>query len=199
LVGLIGGLSLAVSASAFGATAPVQQFSGASPLEWSKRMADSEMARRTDTMFHGGSRERARWDYTTSLFGLSLLKLAERTGNNAYADYGAKTVETFVQPDGSIATYNAEDYNIDMIPPGKVMLLRYEQGHRDPKFKTAIETLYAQLQKQPRTSEGGFGTSFVIRIKCGSTACSWVHRFSPITESSSTNPPHSTTSRSKSC
>ena len=133
----------------------VQKFGDATPLEWSKRMADSEMARRGDSMFFGRG-ERARWDYTTSLFGLSLIKLAERTGNAAYADYGAKTAESFLRPDGIIETYKFDDYNVDMVPPGKVLLLRYEQGHHEPAVKTAVQTLRTQLIKQPRTSDGGF-------------------------------------------
>lgn len=148
-------LLVSTASVSLAATTPTRTFGDASPLEWSKRMADSEIARRGTTMFHRGG-PRARWDYTTSLFGLSLLKLADQTGNTAYVDYGAKTVESFVQPDGSIATYKMEEYNIDMIPPGKVMLLRWEQGVRDPKFKTAIETLRTQLHKHPRTSDGGF-------------------------------------------
>lgn len=137
------------------ATVPPTKFNGASALEWSRRMADSEMARRGDSMFLGGA-PRARWDYTTSLMGLALLKLADRTGHQPYADYGAKTVESFIGPDGSIATYKMEEYNIDMIPPGKVLLHRWEQGHRDERFRRAIATLIEQLEKHPRTSEGGY-------------------------------------------
>jgi unsaturated rhamnogalacturonyl hydrolase len=134
----------------------VPTFNGATPLEWSQRLADSEMARKGTSMFHGGSNPRARWDYTTSLFGLSLIKLAERTGRTAYADYGARTAESFIGADGSIATYKFEDFNIDMIPPGKVLLLRWEQGVRDEKYRKAIETLREQMRKHPRTSDGGF-------------------------------------------
>src|SRR5690606_18766923 len=94
------------------ATTSVQTFGDASPLEWSRRMADSEIARRGDTMFHGGSNPRARWDYTTSLLGLSLQKLAAATDHRAYADYGAKTVTSFIGSDGAIATYRMEEYNI---------------------------------------------------------------------------------------
>ncbi len=133
-----------------------QQFNGATPLEWSRRLADSEMARYGDRLFHGGSNPRARWDYTTSLLGLSLLKLSEATGEKSYGEWGARTVESFVADDGSIRTYKMEDFNIDMIPPGKVMLLRWEQGVRDAKFKTAIETMREQLRRHPRTSEGGY-------------------------------------------
>ncbi|MEO6005264.1 MAG: glycoside hydrolase family 88 protein, partial [Opitutus sp.] len=159
-VSLVGRLFVALacctlSFAAHAADKLPQKFRDATPLEWSRRMADSEMARRGQTLFRGGS-ERARWDYTTSLFGLSLLKLAERTGEAAYADYGAKTAESFVNDDGSIATYKADEYNIDMIPAGRVLLTRYEQGHNEAKFKTAIDALRHQLRSQPRTSDGGF-------------------------------------------
>jgi unsaturated rhamnogalacturonyl hydrolase len=144
-------LAAAVSLQA----AEVATFEGATPVEWSKRMAESEMARSGGKMFHEGA-PRARWDYTTSLFGLSLMKLAERTGDEAFTEYGAKTVESFIGPDGAIATYNREEFNIDMVPPGKVLLLRWEQGHRDPRIRAALETMRGQMRDHPRTSEGGF-------------------------------------------
>jgi unsaturated rhamnogalacturonyl hydrolase len=136
------------------ASAPAR-FNGATPLEWSIKMADSEMARRGDRHFFGGG-ERARIDYTTSFFGTALVKLADRTGKNVYADYGLKFGTSFVAPDGTIRTYKLEDYNIDSIPPGKVLLLAWERGDRSPALRSAIDALYHQMQKQPRTSEGGF-------------------------------------------
>ncbi len=53
---------------------PVLHATDISPLQWSVRMADSEMARRGDSLAwkDGGT---AKWDYTTGLFTLSLLKL----------------------------------------------------------------------------------------------------------------------------
>ncbi len=148
-------LTLLAAAVATAADLP-QKFRDATPLEWSQRLARSEMQRAGDRYFFGGSNPRARWDYTTSLLGLSLMHLARETGDKSYADYGAKTVETFIADDGSIRTYKMEDYNIDMIPPGKVMLLRWEEGVRDEKFRKAIDTLIEQMAKHPRTSEGGF-------------------------------------------
>lgn len=137
--------------------APVpSKFGGVTPLEWSIKMADSEMARRGDRHFFGGSNPRARIDYTTAFFGASLIKLADLTGRTAYADHGLKFGTSFVAADGSIHTYKLEDYNIDNIPPGKVMLLSWERGNRDPNLKKAIDTLYAQMQKHPRTSDGGY-------------------------------------------
>ncbi|MFT3830116.1 MAG: glycoside hydrolase family 88 protein [Opitutaceae bacterium] len=143
-------------AGAQGAEPKAPEFGGATPLEWSRRMADSEMARKGDTMFHGGSRAKANWNYVTSLFGLSLLELAELTGQPAYADYGAQTATSFVRPDGSIATYAMEEFNIDLIPPGKVLLRLWERGVRDARYRTALETLRLQMQRHPRTGEGGY-------------------------------------------
>jgi unsaturated rhamnogalacturonyl hydrolase len=134
----------------------VPRFRGATPLEWSVKLADSEMARTGDQHFFGGSNPRARIDYTTSFFGTALVRLADRTGKAAYADYGLKFGTSFVAADGSIRTYQREDYNIDNIPPGKVLLLAWERGDRSPALKQAIDTLYAQMQTHPRTSDGGF-------------------------------------------
>jgi unsaturated rhamnogalacturonyl hydrolase len=134
----------------------VPRFHGATPLEWSVKLADSEMARTGDQYFFGGTNPRARIDYTTAFFGTALVKLADRTGRQAYADYGLKFATSFVAADGSIHTYKLEDYNIDSIPPGKVLLLAWERGDRSPAMKQAIDTLYGQMQKHPRTSDGGY-------------------------------------------
>jgi unsaturated rhamnogalacturonyl hydrolase len=149
-------LTALLPGSAAAQSAAPARFNGATPLEWSIKLADSEMARRGDRHFYGGSNPRARIDYTTSFFGTALVKLAERTGRQAYADYGLKFGTSFVAPDGSIHTYKMEDYNIDNIPPGKVLLLAWERGDRSPAIKKAIDTLYTQMQKHPRTSDGGF-------------------------------------------
>lgn len=139
-----------------GGAAESREFDGATPLEWSRRMADSTMARLGDSRFFGGSNPQAHIDYTTALLGTALVKLAERTDNQAYADYGLKFGESFVAADGSIHTYKREDYNIDNIPPGKVMLLSWERGNHSPQLKQAIDVLYGQMQEHPRTSDGGF-------------------------------------------
>jgi unsaturated rhamnogalacturonyl hydrolase len=149
-------LLLLSAAASLGAADVPRQFQGVAPLEWAQRMARSEMARAGDRYFHGGSNPRARWDYTTGLMGLSLLRLAEETKDAAAADFGARLAEGFVAADGSIRTYKIDEYNIDMITPGRVLLLRSEAGVRDEKYRRAIETLMSQMEKHPRTSEGGF-------------------------------------------
>jgi unsaturated rhamnogalacturonyl hydrolase len=143
------------SLSSFAAIAKsAEKFSDATPLEWSRRLAHSEVARRDDTLFFGGA-PRAKWDYTSTLFGLSLVKLAAATGDTSLADFGYKTAESFLAPDGSIRTYNFDDYSLDNIPGGKLLLLRYEQTH-DEKLLAPLRFIRRQLAEQPRTSDGGF-------------------------------------------
>jgi unsaturated rhamnogalacturonyl hydrolase len=130
-----------------------EKFGDAAPLEWSKRMARSEMARQGDKLIYPNPS--ARWDYTRGFLARSLILLGRRPDDAAMADYGAKIAESFVTPEGGIATYKLQDYNIDMIPPGRVLLMRYEQT-RDERLKKAVQLLRRQLAEQPRTSEGGF-------------------------------------------
>jgi unsaturated rhamnogalacturonyl hydrolase len=130
-----------------------EKFGDATPLEWSARMARSEMARRGDTLFYPNPS--ARWDYTRGFLSRSLILLGQRLDDAAMAAYGAKIAESFVTPEGGIATYKLQDYNLDMIPPGRALLMRYEQNS-DERLKKAVELLRRQLAEQPRTSEGGF-------------------------------------------
>ena len=148
-------VSLLGLAASLHAVQPIAgKFGDATPLEWSQRLARSEIARRGNTLFFGGA-PRAKWDYTSALFGLSLVKLAAATGDSPLAGFGFKTAESFVAPDGTIRTCNLDDYSLDNIPGGKLLLLRYEQNH-DEKLLAPLQLLRRQLAAQPRTSDGGF-------------------------------------------
>ncbi len=148
--------SLLVSALQIQAADLPSEFGGASPLAWSCRLADSEMTRRGDTFFPRRVQSAGAMGLHDLAFRSLALQLAEKTGQAGYADFGAKTVTSFIGDDGVIATYQQEEFNLDMIPPGKVLLRRWEQGHREARFRTALETLRAQLAKHPRTGEGGY-------------------------------------------
>jgi unsaturated rhamnogalacturonyl hydrolase len=121
---------------------------GVAPLVWSQRLADSSLARL-------GTPLKPRWDYTTGLFALSLLKLADATGNTTYRDDAAQIVAAEVAPDGTIAGYKQKDYTLDSIAPGKVLLALNEQAPAD-RYRVALQTLRDQLRQQPRTASGGF-------------------------------------------
>ncbi len=131
-----------------------REFGGATPLEWSARMADSEIARRGDSLAwkEGG---RAKWDYTTGLFTLSLLKLDEQVPDPRYVAFVEQTIGSFITPDGNIRGYKLEDYNLDNLNPGKTVLALYQRTG-DERYRKAAALLRRQLQTHPRTREGGF-------------------------------------------
>ncbi len=132
----------------------VLEFSGADPLQWSIRMADSEMARRGDSLIWK-PQGRARWDYSVGLFALSLLKLNQRSADPRYVQYAKDVIGSFITPEGQIQTYKPEEYNIDHINPGKTVLALYRLT-KEERYKKAAELLRKQLDTHPRTSEGGF-------------------------------------------
>lgn len=124
-------------------------------LEWSIRMADSEMARRGDSLAYGGPNPKAKWEYTTGLFLKSLLDLWQATNDAKYLDYATAITDSYVEANGAIRTYKMADFNLDNINSGKVLLRLYHITGKE-KYRLAADILYDQLQRQPRTSEGGF-------------------------------------------
>lgn len=148
-------LACCLLSAATPSAAPIQKFGDATPLEWSVRMARSEMARQGERMFFDAN-PKAKWSYTAPLLGLSLMRLSEQTGDPSYGAYGVRTATSFIGTDGSIAGYRKDEFNIDLIAPGKVLVLAWEKGDHTPALRTAIETLRDQMRSHPRTSEGGF-------------------------------------------
>ena len=133
---------------------PARTFDGATPLQWSVRMADSEMARRGDRLMWkpGG---RAKWDYSAGLFTLSLLKLNEQAPHPDYVKFAEDSIGSFIAPDGSIQGYQVAEYQLDAINPGKTVLALWQITH-DERYQKAATLLRRQLDVQPRTSDGGF-------------------------------------------
>ena len=78
-----------------------KEFNGASPLQWSVRMADSETARLGDKLAWRPDRK-VKWDYTAGLFTLSLLKLNEKLPTPDYVDFTKEAIGSFIGEDGSI-------------------------------------------------------------------------------------------------
>ncbi len=131
-----------------------REFKDAAPLEWSVRMAKSEMDRRGETLAwkEGG---RAKWDYTAGLFTLSLLKLNEIVPDPRYVEFTKLSIGSFVKPDGGIQGYKLADHNIDNINPGKTVLALWQMT-KEERYEKCAALLRKQLETHPRTSEGGF-------------------------------------------
>jgi unsaturated rhamnogalacturonyl hydrolase len=124
-------------------------------LPWSVRMAESEMYRRGDSLQYDKNNTKTNWNYQTGLFLKSLLDLWSATGNPKYFNYVQKVVDSYVHEDGTIESYRLEDFNMDNIGPGRVLLILYKSTEND-KYKKAAFLLRKQLNEQPRTKSGGF-------------------------------------------
>jgi unsaturated rhamnogalacturonyl hydrolase len=135
-------------------SASSQKFSGATPLEWSVRLADSEMARRGDSLAWKPD-GKAKWDYTAGLFTLSLLKLNESVPDGRYVAFATNAIGSFISPEGKIQTYKPEEYQLDALNPGKTVLALRKITH-DAKYLKAVTTLGRQFGTQPRTFDDGF-------------------------------------------
>lgn len=129
------------------------------PLVWTRALADSVIARRGSSLSLGNYNPEgagsARWTYTTGLLSLALDRVGEYLGDASYQQFAADTIGSFVQADGTIATYRPESFNIDQINSGKMLLRLWQQGGEE-RFKLAAGHLLEQLEKHPKTSEGAF-------------------------------------------
>jgi unsaturated rhamnogalacturonyl hydrolase len=142
------------SAAPQGNSATARKFSGATPLEWSQRLADSEIARRGDSLAWrpGG---KARWDYAAGLFTLSLLKLNEQAPAPRCVEFSKAAIGSFISDAGSIQTYNRNEFQLDALNPGRTALALWRLTG-EPRYKKAAMILRFQLISQPRTDDGGF-------------------------------------------
>ena len=136
------------------ATTAIREFNGATPLQWSVRLADSETARLGDKRAWRPGRN-VKWDYTAGLFTLSLLRLNEKVPTPSYVEFSKDTIGSFITDDGGIQGYKAEEFNIDNIAPGKTVITLYEITG-EPRYKKCADLLRKQLDTHPRTTDGGF-------------------------------------------
>jgi unsaturated rhamnogalacturonyl hydrolase len=162
---LLLGFSCATRAGA-PASPETQNLSIATPLTWSQRLADSEMARRADSLVWqpGG---RAKWDYSAGLFTLSLLRLnaalAQTTGapvssppaSARYVEFAAAAIGSFLAPDGRIHTYDPNEFQLDALNSGKTALALWHLTQAQ-RYRAAAFILHLQLSSQPRTPGGGW-------------------------------------------
>lgn len=121
---------------------------------WSEKMTETVMQLWPDSMSLKTG-QRAKWIYDQGLILKGIEKVWLRTGNGKYFNYIKKSMDFFVDKEGTIRTYKQSDYNIDNVTPGRNLLLLYDVLE-DEKYRKAAATLRAQLKEHPRTKEGGF-------------------------------------------
>ncbi len=97
----------------------------------------------------------AHWNYIDGCMLNALLTLSEITGEALFADFVETFVDSFVEEDGTIRTYDPAKFNLDDINEGRVLFPLYRMTGRE-KYRLAADRLAEQLKDQPRTWEGNF-------------------------------------------
>jgi unsaturated rhamnogalacturonyl hydrolase len=97
----------------------------------------------------------AKWTYDHGLVLKGIEGVWLSTGDGDYFRFIQKSMDHFVENDGTIRTYSLDDYNIDNILPGRNLLMLYKVTGQE-KYRKAAERLREQLKTHPRTSDGGF-------------------------------------------
>ncbi len=97
------------------------------------------------------------WSYPQGLVlhGFEKIWRQDQKQHQHYFDYIKAYADKLIDEKGNIKTYDATNFNIDMMNSGKILFNLYEVT-KDEKYKIAIETLREQMKWQPRTTEGGY-------------------------------------------
>lgn len=119
----------------------------------SQHMTLSEIARNPQS-WQLDFQKNPKWTYSIGTELDAMLRMADRYAMPDVEKYVLAYVDTLVAPDGTIRTYKVSEYNIDQIKNGTLLIEAYRRTS-DPKYLTALHTLYNQIQNHPRVAEGG--------------------------------------------
>ncbi len=116
--------------------------------EWHIKLAASIMRRDVQPHRH--------WSYDDGVIWNGFAALYDLTGDARYLAFIKEGVDSFILGGGAaIRDYRPDEYNIDHINNGKLILYLYEKTG-EAKYRRAADLLMSQLHAHPRTSEGGF-------------------------------------------
>src|SRR5688572_17701437 len=121
----------------------------------SERMAATAMNSLYRDASKNESGQPVKWTYDHGLVLKGIEGVWLNTGNGDYFRHIQQSMDHFINADGTIRTYNLEDYNIDNILPGRNLLLLYKVTGQE-KYRKAASLLREQMKTHPRTSDGGF-------------------------------------------
>src|SRR5258706_6789747 len=126
----------------------------AQSASWSERMAATAMARWANS-WETDPAKTEKWSYEQGVLLKGVENVWLNTADGKYFTFIQHSIDRFVNDDGTIKTYRLDDYNIDNINEGKLLLTLYRVTEKE-KYKKAADQLREQLRAHPRTHEGGF-------------------------------------------
>ncbi len=123
----------------------------------SQRMVRSEMQRCPTAADLDGQQGQLKWNYTTGLELLAFLDAATRSNAGASAlQYVDSWYDAIIGEDGTVnGKYKRSNYSLDHVCPARTLLQLYEITGKQ-KYRAAMDSIYAQIQSQPRTEARAF-------------------------------------------
>src|SRR5438067_3356283 len=121
---------------------------------WSERMASTAMTRWANSWETDPARTE-KWSYEQGVLLKGIENVWLNRADGKYFTFIQRSIDRFVNDNGTIKTYKLDDYNLDNINEGKLLLTLYRVTEKE-KYKKAADHLREQLKTQPRTHEGGF-------------------------------------------
>ena len=120
-----------------------------------KELASNFLKLYPDSIVYRDQTNSKKWNYEQGLILEAFYQIWNHSGNNEYLNYIKKNLDYYIEGNGNIKTYKIDDFNLDNISPGRVLLDMYSIS-KEAKYKKAADILREQLRKQPRIKEGGF-------------------------------------------
>jgi unsaturated rhamnogalacturonyl hydrolase len=124
----------------------------AAPL--SQRMATTVMTLWPEAV-KGDPTRPDRWTYEQGVALTGIEDVWRNTADVRYYEYIKRIIDKFVADDGTIKTYKKDEYNLDNVQSGRLLLMLYKITGQE-KYAKAASQLRDKLRTHPRTSEGGF-------------------------------------------
>ncbi|MEY4279629.1 MAG: hypothetical protein RL377_1633 [Bacteroidota bacterium] len=98
---------------------------------------------------------KARWSYDQGVILRGIESLWNATGDAQYFTYLQHAMDYYVREDGTIYDYKPDEYNIDHLNNGKLLVTLYQVTGKE-KYKKALDLLHTQITSHPRNTLGGF-------------------------------------------
>lgn len=97
----------------------------------------------------------SKWNYIDGCMIKAVLEMYSITSDEKYLKFADGFIDYRVRDDGTIDGYDVDELNLDNINAGKTLFELWDLTGRD-KYRKAIDLIYSQIGKMPRTSEGSF-------------------------------------------
>jgi len=96
-----------------------------------------------------------KWNYEAGLLLLAIWHTGTTFNNSKLKEYVKQQVDRLIDDEGTISGYKKDEFNLDQINAGKIVLELFIESH-DNRYEKACKTLINQLNDHPVTESGGY-------------------------------------------